>query len=310
MKSYKHHSLALFAIFSCFLWGSNYPATKWLSSDIPPFMMTACRLIVTVIMLMPFVKLPKNGLLKILAFSLTQYTLNSGFCCLGTSLTTGSIGALTIQLSIPIGLILSSICFKEKLTFRHLIGCLITFGGLAMLIGISEETVNPWGILILGLGGLSSALSNIQIKYLKGTNSLISVMALASIFAIPQLLFLSFLFEKNSIQAVINAPLTSYLLIFYILSSSLVANYIWNRLLQNNPVTAVMPYGLLVPLFGVLSSIMILNEPLNASIILGGAAIIMGVAILTIKFNYIGSLSLLNRKILGKFKSEDKKIDW
>jgi O-acetylserine/cysteine efflux transporter len=58
---------------------------------------------------------------------------------------------------------------------------------------------------------------------------------------------------------------------------------VWYRMMRNFPVNQVMPFTLLIPLFGVLSGILFLDEPLTWFMLIGGAATLAGVAICVIR---------------------------
>jgi len=274
--------IAIIGSFASLCWGMNYVALKLVSNEMPAFLILTLRVILTTLLLLPFTKLPKSDLKRIFFFSLSQYILCSGLCTLGTALTNGSIGSLVTQLSIPFSFILSWVYFKEKLLIKQLLGCIISFIGLAILIGISEVPPDLLGIVILSLGGFFSALASMQVKKLKH-HPLLGVMCLASLLAIPQALILSLFLENNHWEHLRAVSLKSYLAITFIVISSFGANYLWNRLIRDYPISTVIPYGLLVPIFGVILSIFALDEPLTLSILVGGIIIIIGISVLTLQ---------------------------
>jgi len=121
-----------------------------------------------------------------------------------------------------------------------------------------------------------------QVKKLKH-HPLLGVMCLASLLAIPQALILSLFLENNHWEHLRAVSLKSYLAITFIVISSFGANYLWNRLIRDYPISTVIPYGLLVPIFGVILSIFALDEPLTLSILVGGIIIIIGISVLTLQ---------------------------
>jgi O-acetylserine/cysteine efflux transporter len=72
-------------------------------------------------------------------------------------------------------------------------------------------------------------------------------------------------------------------LAFQSLLVTLVGYGVWYRMMRNFPVNQVMPFTLLIPLFGVLSGILFLDEPLTWFMLIGGAATLAGVAICVIR---------------------------
>jgi O-acetylserine/cysteine efflux transporter len=58
---------------------------------------------------------------------------------------------------------------------------------------------------------------------------------------------------------------------------------IWQKLLADNPVSMVVPWTLLMPVFGVGFATLFLGDPITLPIILGGLLTIAGVGIITIR---------------------------
>lgn len=292
-----YFKIALFAIGACFLWGTNYPALKYATTEMPVFMMHTLRLTLTAFMLLPFLRFKRKYIMRLFAYSLSQYTINSGFNSLGTSLTNGSTGALVTQLAIPFGFLLSWVHFKERPKLKHIIGSLVSFIGLYILIYTTDKSTNFLGIVVLGTGALLSALANIQVKSLKHLN-LLTVMATSTFLAIPQALFISLFTEKDGLTRMLAASQTCYWAVAYIVTSSFTANFLWNRIIREYPISYVMPYGLLVPLFGIFCSVIALKEQLNITMIIGGCTMLCGIAILNftkINFKISNRLKDINR---------------
>jgi O-acetylserine/cysteine efflux transporter len=102
--------------------------------------------------------------------------------------------------------------------------------------------------------------------------------------AAPQLLIVALLTEGNPIETV---PWNHWgvwaVLAFQSILVTLIGYGIWYRMMRRFPVNQVMPFTLLVPLFGVLSGIVFLEEPLTWLMVIGGVATLAGVAICVIR---------------------------
>jgi O-acetylserine/cysteine efflux transporter len=61
--------------------------------------------------------------------------------------------------------------------------------------------------------------------------------------------------------------------------STLVAYSLWSWLLARHPATTVTPFALLVPVFGMLSSALLLGEPLPAWKLAAAALVIAGLSL-------------------------------
>jgi O-acetylserine/cysteine efflux transporter len=58
---------------------------------------------------------------------------------------------------------------------------------------------------------------------------------------------------------------------------------VWYDLMRRFAVNQVMPFTLLVPVFGVLSGVIFFGDPLTLAILIGGACTVVGVAIVVIR---------------------------
>jgi O-acetylserine/cysteine efflux transporter len=57
----------------------------------------------------------------------------------------------------------------------------------------------------------------------------------------------------------------------------------WYHVLGRYPASQAGPYLLLLPVFSILGGWLFLGEPINQTMLLGGAVIVFGVALLTLK---------------------------
>jgi len=79
------------------------------------------------------------------------------------------------------------------------------------------------------------------------------------------LLVISWLFEKGQIQALSHMTWTAFGAVLYTgLISTILAFAIWGNLFKKYSPNIVAPFSLLVPIFGLLSSFVLLNESLTA----------------------------------------------
>ncbi|WP_244471460.1 EamA family transporter [Methylobacterium sp. ARG-1] len=69
------------------------------------------------------------------------------------------------------------------------------------------------------------------------------------------------------------------LIAFQAYPTTLLAFGLWNRLLTRYPAAAVTPFALLVPVAGILSTRLMLGEPLSPDILASGSLIRAGIAL-------------------------------
>jgi O-acetylserine/cysteine efflux transporter len=116
-------------------------------------------------------------------------------------------------------------------------------------------------------------------KVMSGVSPL-AANAWLAVFAAPQLFLSSFLLETNQITALRSASWESLASILYLAFITTLLGYgIWYRLMRRHDVSLVMPFTLLIPIFGVASSVAFLGETLNPQFLFGSAVTLFGLAL-------------------------------
>ena len=277
--STKHTLLILFVVF---LLGSAYPTGKLgLNDSIPPVLFGALRMAVVFICLVPFFKFyipEKKFIFPLIGFSICFGVAVNMFLYL--SINASSILApITIgaQLSIPFGIILSSIFLNEKISYKKWLLIMTSFFGIVVLAfdpKVVDEIIGS--LLICGMAffyGLSQVFSrylkDLDVKY---TNTIMSFTG----FVI--LILLSSMFEGNTFQTIKNISLESWLTVLYAGAIiSLLGHLMMFYLYKFYPLDMVLPFYALFPVFGLILTFFIFGEIPSFITILGGIIVITSV---------------------------------
>ena len=277
--STKHTLLILFVVF---LLGSAYPTGKLgLNDSIPPVLFGALRMAVVFICLVPFFKFyipEKKFIIPLIGFSICFGVAVNMFLYL--SINASSILApITIgaQLSIPFGIILSSIFLNEKISYKKWLLIMTSFFGIVVLAfdpKVVDEIIGS--LLICGMAffyGLSQVFSrylkDLDIKY---TNTIMSFTG----FLI--LIILSSVFEGNAIQTITNISLESWFTVLYAGAIiSLLGHLMMFYLYKFYPLDMVLPFYALFPVFGLILTFFIFGEIPSFITIIGGIIVITSV---------------------------------
>ena len=269
-------------MFVVFLLGSAYPTGKLgLNDSIPPILFGALRMAVVFICLVPFFKFyipEKKFIVPLIGFSICFGVAVNMFLYL--SINASSILApITIgaQLSIPFGIILSSIFLNEKISFKKWLLIMISFFGIVILAfdpKVVDEIIGS--LLICGMAffyGLSQVFSrylkDLDIKY---TNTIMSFTG----FLI--LIILSSVFEGNAIQTITNISLESWFTVLYAGAIiSLLGHLMMFYLYKFYPLDMVLPFYALFPVFGLILTFFIFGEIPSFITIIGGIIVITSV---------------------------------
>ena len=277
--STKHTLLILFVVF---LLGSAYPTGKLgLNDSIPPVLFGALRMAVVFICLVPFFKFyipEKKFIIPLIGFSICFGVAVNMFLYL--SINASSILApITIgaQLSIPFGIILSSIFLNEKISYKKWLLIMTSFFGIVILAFDPKVLEEIIGSLLICTMAFFYGLSQVFSRYLKDldvkyTNTIMSFTG----FVI--LTILSSVFEGNTFQTIKNISLESWLTVLYAGAIiSLLGHLMMFYLYKFYPLDMVLPYYALFPVFGLILTFFIFGEIPSFITILGGIIVITSV---------------------------------
>lgn len=265
------------------IWGLNFVAAKWGLAEIPPIFMMALRFGLVAALLLPFVRFPRGQLGGVLALSTTLGCLHFSLMFTGLRDLDAAIVAIAIQMQVPFAAILAAVFLNDRLGWRRLLGMAVAFAGVVLLAGEPRFAPNPLPLLLVTAASFMWAVSNFQVKQLGAIDGF-ALNAYMALFAVPQLLAASYVLEQGQIAALVGAGWWALLSVVYMAVVVTIFSYvIWYRLLRRHAVNHMMPFTLLVPVFGVLAGVLLLDEPLTWRLALGGAFTIAGVAIIVLR---------------------------
>ena len=269
-------------MFVVFLLGSAYPTGKLgLNDSIPPILFGALRMAVVFICLVPFFKFDipeKKYVIPLIGFSICFGVGANLFLYL--SINASSILApITIgaQLSIPFGIILSSIFLNEKISYKKWLLIMTSFFGIVILAFDPKVLEEIIGSLLICAMAFFYGLSQVFSRYLKDldikyTNTIMSFTG----FVI--LILLSSMFEGNTFQTIKNISLESWLTVLYAGAIiSLLGHLMMFYLYKFYPLDMVLPFYALFPVFGLILTFFIFGEIPSFITILGGIIVITSV---------------------------------
>ena len=108
-----------------------------------------------------------------------------------------------------------------------------------------------------------------------------ALMTWLSVFSGPMLIIISMLFDGNPVNYILSANLNSWLTLAFLgLIMQPIAYGAWYFVLSKYPVNKVMPIMLLLPITGLITAIILLDEEPSKQVFIGGAVIIFGVCLI------------------------------
>ena len=298
------------AVLVTFIWGVNFTFIAWALESFPPLMLTALRFFFTAVPLVLFLKPPKfNRTLFIYAIGtfVMQYAFVFTAMHLGAS---AGLTALLLQVQIFITVLLAYVILGEAVSRMQIIGMLVGVLGLGVIalnLGGDMPLVGFICILIAAIGwsfgniaskqaSMQQSTSNISTAAPVNSNnkesnksSALSALALVvwgGLIACVILTLSSLLFENDAwaLATFTQASFKSWLSLgFIVYISTLIGFGLWAHLLSQNIASKVMPFALLVPLFGMATSVLLLGEVVTWWKMLAMILILSGLILANVK---------------------------
>lgn len=273
----------LAALIVIIAWGLNFVVIKLGLSEIPPLLLGALRFTLVAFPAVFFIKRPALPWRTILLYGAT---ISLGqFIFLFTAMSVGmpaGLASLVLQSQAFFTVLMAALFLGEGVRRHNVLGMAVAVLGLLLIEqGAAPGSVPLLGFILTLLAALSWASGNIVTK---GTGKIDMLGLVVWGALVPPLPFfiLSWIFEG---PAAIHASLAGVgyvgvLAVFYLaLIATIVGYVLWGRLLSRHPASKVAPLSLLVPVVGLLSSAVFLDERLAAIQWLGGAIVMLGLAI-------------------------------
>ena len=154
--------------------------------------------------------------------------------------------------------------------------------GLGLVIKMrSVEHVSSLAVILTIMASFSFACYHLLAKQLAKFN-LLTLFSYLSLIIFPVAFLLSFFQEEwPSMEEV---KLQSIMALLYIVViGTLLGDYIWFYLLNKYPMSKVVPFTLLSPIFGCIITKTVLNEHISLSVLVGGLLVMTGLALIQLK---------------------------
>jgi O-acetylserine/cysteine efflux transporter len=261
------------------LWGYQFVAIKVGVTEFPPLFFLALRFLAIALLLVPFVERPtRQQLGPIAAISLFLGGLNFGLFYVGLGLGSGSLSAVAYQLATPFTVLLAWPLLAERPSLVTCGGVVLAFLGVVVLAAGPGLSANTLPLLLVVGAAFSFAVSNVLTKRY-GPFDPLMLMGWSSLFTVPQVVLMSLLLEYGQLASLVTADGRGWLALAYtIFIGGIVGFGLWFWLIGRCSMGRVAPFGLLLPVFALISSVLFLGERLTPKLIVGGLLAISGVA--------------------------------
>jgi O-acetylserine/cysteine efflux transporter len=271
------HLVAILLIMALF--GSAYPVGKLGVDHFPPFEFAALRSAILALALVPLWRFarPQAGQ----GWALAGFCASMGvgvyatmYTALGMADTVSPI-VIGTQLSIPFAVMLGRIFLGERVRPLTWGAIVAAFAGVVV---IALEPALARDLPALGVIALSAffyALATLFARYLRNVSPFVMNGWMAASAVLP-LALLSIAFETGQWDALRTAgPVIWGVLLHSALAVSLLAHVGMFSLYRHYPVAHVIPYYVLMPVFGIAFTLLLFTEVPSARTLLGGVIVII-----------------------------------
>jgi len=270
------------AIMVMAVWGANFAVTKVAVEEMPPLLLVGIRFLMVAVLICPFVKIPWGSLKQIAGLSFTLGLCHFAFMFNGLARVDASIAAIAVQVQVPFAALLGWLLFRERVGYRRVGGMVLAFFGVTLIAGEPETATHLDALAMIVLAALLWAVAAIQMKAL-GRITVFQLNGWMAVFATPQLFVASYLIEGTRPADLgdlswVGLWASAYMAVFVVI----LGYGLWATFLKTYPVNQVMPFSLLAPIFGIMSGMIFLGEPVTLLRVAGALITMVGVAIIVL----------------------------
>lgn len=273
----------LLALLVVVVWGLNFVVIKVGLHNMPPLMLAGLRFLLVAFPALFFVARPKIPFRLLLGYGLTisfgQFAFL--FCAINFGMPAG-LASLVLQAQAFFTIILGAMVFGERLQGKQLAGIALAVVGVLVL---AEASLNGQHVALLGfLLTLAAAFSwacgnifNKKIMQLETRPAVMSLVVWSALIPIVPFMLATWLMDGPTVMlnSLVTLDLTTILSLFYLAFVATIIGYgIWGSLLGRYETWRVAPLSLLVPVVGIASAALLLDEKLGA-LQLAGAILVM-----------------------------------
>lgn len=272
----------LLVLLVVFIWGINFVFVKIGLQELSPLFICALRFILASVPAIFFVKRPKESMNYVVAYGVFMFAMQFSLVFLGMHLgMTPGMASLIMQVQVFFSMFFAVLIFGEQPKVTQIFGALVSFAGIGIVALHFDHQISLAGFLcILGAAG-AWGVGNLIAKKMKATN-LISVVVWGSFIVSMPMLAMAYVFEgperiMGSLQQLTWKGTGALMYIVYI--STWIGYGVWNWLLGKYPVSVIVPFTLLVPVVGIISSVLVFGEPFQLWKLVSCLLVISGLCI-------------------------------
>lgn len=291
----KHSILgAIYLSLAASIWGGMYVVSKYVLHFIPPFTLVWLRYAIGFIVLYAILyivqrktkartKMDKKDWLLLVWIGFIGYFVSISFQFIGTKLSDAHTGSIITSATPAFIVIFARFVLKETLTLRKIFSLLLATIGVGIVVGWNQNLGTYfWGSVILVGAAVTWALLSVYVKLASTKHSSLVITTYAILFGwVFTTPFMLREIQTNHIY------FHDSFIIFGVLYLGIVATsgafFLWNKGMEMMDAGIGSLFFFLQPLVGSILGWLLLGEHLDLNFFVGGALILFGVLIVTVR---------------------------
>ncbi|WP_353216226.1 EamA family transporter [Sandarakinorhabdus sp.] len=269
----------LLALAIVVVWGTNFVVIAFALHSLPPLLFAALRFAVVAFPLVFFVRRPDVPWRILAGYGLAIGAGQFGllFIAINGYIAAG-LASLLVQTQVVFTIAMAMIGSGERLRPLQAAALVLALAGVAVIGANTGGDATITGVLLVLGAAFAWSLGNMA-QRAAGKVDMLAFIAWSSVFAVPPLAGLALWFEGwPAIRTALDGatPAIWAAVAWQAVGNSLFGYGAWGWLLARYPAASVAPLALLVPVFGMGSAALLLNESLPpwklaaATLIVGG----------------------------------------
>lgn len=264
------------------IWGFNFVVIKVGLDAFPPLLFAGIRFVVAALPVL-FLPRPRVPVAQLALIALTLFVGQFGF--LFPAMVLGmppGLASITLQSQAFFTILIATVLLGERPRPLQFLGVAIAIGGLVAIGSTAgAHSMTVIGLVLTIASAASWGTGNVLMRR-AGPAEALPMISWLSLFTFPPLLALSFLIEgpERIAGAMTSISLLGVGALAYVVVLSTWFGFgLWGNLLKRYPASIVAPFTLLVPVTGILSSVLLLGESFDEVRLAGMALIMLGLVV-------------------------------
>lgn len=279
---------ACYGFLASAIWGGMYVVSDRILPVIPPFTLLTIRLLIGLLVLMPFIggltalkRIPARDVLRLIAVGIVGFGISVGAQFVGTDKSTAIHGTLITSASPAFILLFAALLLREPLTGSRIVAVVLATIGVVVIVdpaSINFSSDSAVGDLILVVAAVTWGLYSVLVRAVSRNHDTMLVTWLAFIGGLIVTIPASALELQSRSVGTIDLPIVLGILYLGVISTA-GAMWWWNRAFALVPASTASLFFFGQPFVGALLSVLLLGQQMTPLLWIGSIFIVVGVLV-------------------------------